>query len=287
MSAATPKLVYRRQDVAAAVKRAAGRGLRLRLAGPHAAAVAAACGVDAVAVLGPHLPDAPADVLATSPPADAAAAGMLAASDLPPLLTVDHFAHVELIAAEEWREPPRLLIELSLGPTRFGGRPGRDAVDLAGVIAGTAGVQFGGLSAAVSSTGMADSLLRTAEQIGAAGVAVPLISAAAGPEEMDGLPSGHEVRQAVPPACVSATVLGRPSLETCVLNAGSASGLAVGAAVRLGRSPNRPECEARVRGVEGGRSLLTIPAESVEALIGDEVFVYDLEDARADAAAVV
>ena len=280
-------MVVRRADVGAAADRAAGRGLRLRLAGPHAAAVAEAAGVDAVTV--DRAADVPAegDVLVASPVVTAEDAGRLRRCGSALLVTVDHFAQVELLAEAEWSHEPRLLIELSLGPARFGGRPGRDAVDLAQVIDGTPGVAFGGLSAAVSSPGMADSLQRTAEQIEAAGIAVPLMSAAAGPEEMDGLPSGHEVRQAVPPACPTATVLSRPSLETCVVDAGPANGVAAKAEVRLGRSPQRPESDARVRAVDENRALLTIAGESVEALIGDTVYVYDVADPRAGGVEVV
>ena len=285
----SPHLVYRRGDVRTAIERAGNRGLKLRLCGPHATTVASATGVNLVAIdrASDVFDGTATDVVLTSPAVSPDELDAMRVLDNPPMLTVDHFAQVEMIAERAWRQAPRLLIELSLGPARFGGRPGRDAVDLAQAISSTDGVVFGGLSAAVSSTGMADSLLRTAEQIEAAGFAVPLMSAAAGPDEMDGLPSGHEVRQAVAPACLAVRVLSRPSLETCVIDAGLANGLQAKQTVQLGRSPQRPESDAHVRAIEESRSLLTIAGESVEALIGDIVFVTMTGIPRANAATVI
>ena len=279
----TPRQVVDRGVIAAAAKRAAGRGLTFRYEGPAAAEWEGPVAVSTGDWLARECRSG--DVLITTPPSTAEIAAAVVAGREPRRVVVDHFAHVELLAAAVLRHGGgtdadgdngelELLIELALGPARIGGRTGRDAVDLASVIEQTDGVRFGGVTAAVASRGMADALHRAAEQITAAGIAAETVCVAAAEDGYDGLIGGEEVRgDAAATAGVAVRVLSRPSLETCVVDAGTGEGIAARVTLTLSRAVGRPVGEVHVRAAERHRSLLTVEGPAADVLIGDVVLL--------------
>ena len=278
-AARTPRRLADAAKIAAAAREASERGLPLRYEGPGANLVEESAALTTADLLAGGA--ASEDVLLTTAPATAedAAAAAEACGDRRAVVTVDHFAHVELIAAAPWRRPPGLAIELSLGPTRFGGRPGRDAVDLASVIAQTDGVELAGVTAAVGSRGMAEALERAVEQLEAEGLAAPLVSVACGPDEYAGLVGGRcEVRNdAGAAAGVAVRVIARPTLETCAVDAGAEAGLTLKRRLGVAKSPGRPIGEARVRAAERGRALLSLDEGAADVLIGEAVILDALD----------
>lgn len=203
-------------------------------------------------------------------------------------LTVEHFVHLELlqcaVAREKSLRPLQVVIEVAVGPARFGCRPGRDTVDLARVIESTPYIEFAGLSAEVCSPGMADSLLQTREQLLDAGLSCDFVTVRCTSDLAGALPSGLEVRHdgGIGVGTV-ASVIGRPTLEHAVLDVGAEIGLAVRDDISIQQANHAKAVVARVRQLDSGRALLSVPTEGADLTIGTRVVVNRLPLTRLEA----
>lgn len=189
-------------------------------------------------------------------------------------LTIDHFVHLEVLTKVDWPKPPKVLLEVAVGPGRFGGRPGRDAVDLAKVVARDSRLELAGLTAEVRSAGMADSLLQTRELMLDNSLVCDRVSVSCPPELGAELPSGLEVRHdgGAFRGCI-ATVIGRPMLELAVIDLGVEAGFAARQDVELQQRAKQIQSTVRVRHVDYGRTLLVLPEDSHDLVIGDQVLL--------------
>lgn len=219
------------------------------------------------------------DLLLTSPLIGAADLNAAERFDGRLTVTVDHFMHIETLLTRTWQTPPRVVVELALGPARFGGRPGRDAADLANVIA-DGPLTFAGVSSTVASRGMAEQFHRAVEALQRSGHASEFRSVAAEPEHYEGLTGMTEVRGSVSASSpLAVRVLSRPSLETAVVDAGTAAGLRLKQTLSVSRWSGRAMGTAKTRAVEGSRSLLTLNDAATDLLIGDVVLLQSDDDA--------
>lgn len=192
-------------------------------------------------------------------------------------MTIDHFVHLEALMAAPWRQPPKVLLEVAVGPGRFGGRPGRDAVDLAKVVASQESVQFAGLTAEVRSAGMADSLLQTREQIEASGVDCAAVSVACPFDVCGQLAAGLEVRHDGGAFQGCATrIVSRPSLELAVIDIGFEAGFVAKQQITLELAAKQLQSTVRIRHVDHGRTLITLPEEAQDIVINEIVVLPDV-----------
>lgn len=275
----TPFLIYRRTDLEAAGQVAELRGQTFRYS----------CGdsrignsLNKAAIQSPsELESRPTggDVLVTRPILDLSIWKEAVSRCKRFTTTVDHFVHTEAIEQGDWKEPLGVMIEVAVGPARFGLRPGRDTVDLATVVSMNERLQFRGLSAEVCSPGMAESLLQTREQVERAGITCESVSVRCSSDLCQSLPAGIEVRHSAEAVVGTlVTAISRPSLETVVIDIGREAGLIPKSELIIESTSEAKTVVAKVRQIEAGRTLLTLPEDAFNITIGDTILIRSLLD---------